>query len=161
MIDKVEKLARAAFWLALAAGCVLVVFGFARWQHESSAAAGSLARASASKPNDVTPSINDGPRINRLTFESMGRAMRALDTSHATGELWFTNVSPREGVVCVVGVARNESTQQTSESLASCENVKPYASVHMSVMFAGATIGEMCKGVRCVLDMRDEPDAKL
>ncbi len=81
MIDKVEKLARAAFWLALSAGCVLVVLGFARWQHASNAASGSLSQATAKKQEPVADRPeNNWPKVNRLTLASMGRAMRALST---------------------------------------------------------------------------------
>jgi hypothetical protein len=84
--------------------------------------------------------------------------MSALNLSNATGQLWFTNVSPRVGFVCVRGVATNPTTQKTSQSLPACQEVGAYAStVRMTVMFAGGELANVCQKSQCDLRVEDVP----
>jgi hypothetical protein len=85
----------------------------------------------------------------------MGMFLQALDQSDAEGRVYFTNVSDREGVLCLVGTAINPDTQRTSASIPACEHVNPYASVSMKLKFAGGDLFEMCKGVKCRMTVED------
>jgi hypothetical protein len=160
MVDKLEKVGRTALWFALAAACMLGVLGFVVTQREAVAAAASLQQAAELRAkHDEEKSVREDPKVKRLKLSSMGSVLQALDSNNATGTLLFTNVSPREGVVCVVGIATNETTGQKAESLAACEPVNAYATASIKVKFAGAELSEVCKGVRCSFGARDEPDA--
>lgn len=162
MVDKLEKLGRLVLWLTLASGCMLVVLGLARWQSEAAAASASL-RAATEREQKRLEKEAAKPQVpagHRLSLKSMGRVMRALDISGAQGAVWFTNVSQRSGVVCVVGVASNETTHQASESLPACTAVSAYEAVNMKMMFAGGELRSVCKGVECEFRIKDEPDAQ-
>ena len=161
MVDKLEKIGRLVLWFTLASGCMLVVLGLATWQSETASASASLLAATKREKEQLEKELANPkpPASHRLALQSTGRAMRALDVDDAKGMLWFTNVSPRSGVVCVTGVATNPTTQ-TSESLPTCEAVTPYAEVHMKMMFAGGELRNVCKGVQCDFRLRDEPDAQ-
>jgi hypothetical protein len=159
MIDRLEKTGRLVLWFTLAAACMLVVLGYAKQQESLMSAAASLHAAEQHRTEAKQKEEERGP--TRLTIKSMGSAFSSFNEDRATGEVWFTNVSPRSGVVCVVGVATNPNTQQSQHSLASCEAVTPYATVKMKVMFAGGDLDTVCKGAKCAFQILDEPNAKL
>jgi hypothetical protein len=86
-----------------------------------------------------------------------GPQLMLLDGS--TGRLWFTNVSSRAGVVCVVGIATNPTTKTSTESLPACRSITAYATnVEITVMFAGGDLRSVCQGVSCSLRFEDVPD---
>jgi len=93
----------------------------------------------------------------RLKLASLGTFIHSFNASTARGELWFTNVSSRAGVVCVRGTATNDLTEKSSMSLPSCQAVDPYASVHMVLMFAGGDINRVCGRMTCSFTVDDQP----
>jgi hypothetical protein len=109
-------------------------------------------RAEAQKEKDKKP--------ERLTLGSMGAFMTSLNYTTAIGQLWFTNVSNRHGVVCALGTAVNSSSHQSSESLPSCKDVEPYASVQLSFAFAGGDLSSICPNgsSTCKLTVTDVQD---
>jgi hypothetical protein len=156
-IDRLEKAGRLVLWLTLASAVVLVPLAYINLRQAAQAQQEESARqlaAAAAKAAEKPP--EDG----RLRLSSMGPWMSLLSETRASGGVWFSNVSPRSGIVCVVGVATNPSTKVISESLASCKHVPPYASnVEIEMMFAGADLAAACKGATCRLTVRDVSDA--
>lgn len=151
--DRLERLGRLALWLSLASAVVLVPIIYGRMRAEEAQKA-ELAR------QDAERLAKEGAKEGRLTLQSMGPVMRALNTLGANGRVWFSNVSDGSGVVCVVGIVTNPTTKATTESLATCKQVSPYASnVELQVEFAGGELEPLCKGVTCSLSLRDVPDA--
>jgi hypothetical protein len=111
--------------------------------------AADLAKERAPKPTAILP------------FASFGTALSMLSMTKAEGHTWFTNVSPRAGVVCLEGIAKNPTTQRSTTSLPSCAPVGPYASdVHVSFMFAGRDLEEICPKAACDFSVKDAPEPK-
>ena len=157
-IDRLEKLGRLVLWLSLASVCVLVPLGIAA-QHSKEEA---LERAEREATKQLAAlKAEPPPKPERLTLKSMGMYLGALRKDHAEGQVWFTNVSPRTGVLCIRGVAKNATTGASSESLAACQEVTPYASaVHVSLMFAGGDLTAACQSGPCQLSAVDVADAE-
>ena len=64
------------------------------------------------------------------------------------------------GIVCLMGVATNPTTQRTTRSLAACAPVTPYASeVHVKFLFAGAELEDVCPKSSCAFAVKDAPPA--
>jgi hypothetical protein len=152
--DRVEKVARSALWLAIASACVIVPVAYVKHRRaeadlreELRGATERLAEAAKEKPPKAVPV---------LRVASMGRTISGL--SKTEGHVVFTNASPRAGVLCLVGVATNPTTQATVTSLAACHEVGAYASaVHMTVLFPGREIEETCAKAPCTLAFNDAP----
>ena len=152
--DRVEKVARSALWLAIASACVIVPLAYvkhrraeASLREELRVAAERLAEANKEKPPKAAPVLH---------LASMGRTLAVL--SKGEGHVLFTNASPRAGVLCVVGVATNPTTQAAITSLAACHDVGAYASaVHMTVLFSGHEMDETCAKAACTLTFKDAP----
>lgn len=152
--DRVEKVARSALWLAIASACVIVPVAYvkhrraeAELREELRDAAARLAEASKEKPPKTAPV---------LKLAAMGRTLSAL--AKTEGHVVFTNASPRAGVLCVVGIATNPTTQATVTSLAACHEVGAYASaVHMTVLFSSHEVEETCAKAACTLTFKDAP----
>jgi hypothetical protein len=154
-IDRFEKLGRLVLWLVIAMVLVVILVAYANQRQAEAELRESLQKARAEL---VEMSKPDAKKPTRLAFASMGVFMSALNLSNATGQLWFTNVSPRVGFVCVRGVATNPTTQKTSQSLPACQEVGAYAStVRMTVMFAGGELANVCQKSQCDLRVEDVP----
>ena len=97
----------------------------------------------------------------RLKLDSLRPVMSGLVVPQSIGKVWFTNASPRVGVVCVQGTAVNEKTRQAVKSLPACAPVAAYASaVNMEVMFAGRELAPVCPDSNaCRLVVDDAPEA--
>ena len=157
-IDKLEKLARALLWLSLAVSAIFVARGHAsKLQHDTRAqtalrtAEQKLAAASAQAKKPV-----------RLGLDSLRPVMSGLVAGQATGKLWFTNVSPRAGIVCVRGHAVNEKTNRSVKSLAACAPVAAYASVTMELRFAGRELDPICPDANaCRLAVEEAPEPSV
>jgi hypothetical protein len=162
-IDRLEKLGRLLLWLALAATIVLVPIGLAkerRTEADTVARVKDATRASEEKLAALEKSQAD--KTQRITLASIGTWLSALSVDSATGQMWFTNVSPRAGYVCVVAEATNPTTHATSLSLPGCAEVPAYASgVRITVMFAGRDLSDNCKAGACSLSIKDAAEAKL
>lgn len=161
-VERAEKFGRMLLWLALAATIVMVPLGLAR---ERKTEADTLARikdatrASEEKFAALQQATSD--KALRIPLDSIGNGLTSLNTTNATGQLWFTNVSPRAGHVCVVGEATNLSTHGVTRSLPACAEVPAYASaVHMTVSFANDDLTNNCKP-GCALRFTDAIGAKL
>jgi hypothetical protein len=151
-IDRLEKVGRLVLWLTLASAVVLVPLAYInlRRSAELEEAGRQAARLAAEQ---------SGTKENRLLLSSMGSIMTSLNVSTSTGRVWFSNVSARTGIVCVLGSAKNSNTNMTSESLPSCKEIPPYASnVAIEMMFAGSDVQAVCKQVSCSLEVRDVAD---
>jgi hypothetical protein len=119
----------------------------------------------AARPGPATTAAPSPPvaSIARLKLDSLRPVMSGLVAAQSIGKLWFTNVSPRSGVVCVQGTAVNEKTKRSARSLPACTKVEPYASaVAMELMFAGQELAPVCpdqSACRLVIDEAPEPRA--
>jgi hypothetical protein len=156
MVDLLEKLGRLVLWLALASACVLAPITYIRLQREERTLQESErkeveAREKAEKERELAE------KHPRLSLKSMGMYMGSLQASDAQGRFWFTNVSPRSGALCVVGVATNPNSRSISTSLPACEQVGPYSSVMIKAMFAGSDLNSVCKGVTCEFGAQEAP----
>ncbi len=152
-IDRFEKLGRLLLWLTLSTVLVALPVAFTKQHRGEQELRESLQKAEAKLADALAPK-----KPPRLALVSMGSLLSSLSQSTATGHLWFTNVSPRAGVVCVQGVAGNRAIQMISTSLPACQEVGAYASaVHMTVMFAGGDLAAACGKAECDLTFREAP----
>jgi hypothetical protein len=155
-IDRFEKLGRLLLWLTLSMVLVALPVAFAKRHRGEQKLAEALQKAEANLAEALKPK-----KPARLALGSMGAFLSSLNQSAATGHLWFTNVSPRSGVVCVHGVAGDPATRRVSTSLPACQEVGAYASaVHMTVMFAGGDLAEACGKTACPLTFTEAPTAE-
>src|SRR4051812_27675381 len=133
VIDRLEKIGRLILWLCLA-GCTVAVPVGLHIQTRQAADLAERTRLDVERATAQAEKVKNAAPV-RLTLESMGLVMRAADNSH-TGFVWFTNVSPRSGVVCIQGTATNSRTKESAHSLPACQEVGPYASaMSMKLMF--------------------------
>lgn len=99
-------------------------------------------------------------KSRRLTFASMsGAYLSGVSYSSAQGNLWFTNASPRSGVVCLVAHA-DEGAGKTSDSIPACQEVGAYSGVKVSFMFAGGDLSSACPKSNCRLSFTEAPEPK-
>jgi hypothetical protein len=132
-IERAEKVGRLVLWLVLSVTIVLVSLG---------------------KFESLQKSVSD--KTLRIPFESFGNGLTSLNVENATGQLWFTNLSPRSGQVCVVGEAANAATHAVTLSLPACAEVAPYASaVHVTLLFPAHQLADDCKTGGCNFRVRD------
>ena len=151
--ETAEKTTRAILWVTLSSVFVLVpitVIGMSKTEAQL--------KEDAKKAEERIAELSKPPKVDRFALKGAGAAMTALNVSEAEGRLFFTNVSPRSGVLCVHGVATNPVTSEKNESLSTCEHVQPYATVTIKVMFAGTALREACKNATCRLTFEETPD---
>jgi hypothetical protein len=163
-IDRFEKLARLVLWLVLC-GSLIVAFGVVPLQLVRQRTVESELRdqlKSAEAKILESAAVKLEPVIARLALSSMGPLMRGLNHSKASGALWFTNVSPRRGVVCAQGVVTNKQTGKLANSLAACKVIGPYDSnVELDFDFAGAELSEICpEAGGCSFEVVDVADSQ-
>src|SRR5690606_25933254 len=84
-----------------------------------------------------------GPEL--LSIETFGQVLRSFNYRTASGDVWFTNVSPRAGVTCLQGRLSNREGSATA-SLPGCAEIRPYSSVHIELTFAGGELAKLCPG---------------
>lgn len=161
LTDHLEKIARLTLWLVLSAvlvvGFAVVPLQYVRQRSSEADLQAALGEAKTKLAKAVAE--RDQPEDQRLALESLGPMIHALNYKTARGMLWFTNVSSRRGIVCAAGIAKNQETQQTTESLATCREVQPYSSAELEFMFAGGDLGRICpSGAGCAFSVQDVPD---
>lgn len=154
-IDQFEKGGRLLLWVVMAATVALVPLGAFNLAKNSARTAEQVrldaaAQAAKDKAERVAKEAANKPQ--RLAIDSVGEVLHLLDGS--IGTIWFSNATPREGVVCVEGTA--SAGEKSTTSLATCKAVEPYeTNVKMSVMFAGASISKLCPGGSCAFSVKD------
>ncbi|MFW6050160.1 MAG: hypothetical protein ACODAU_03230 [Myxococcota bacterium] len=157
-IDRFEKLGRLILWVVIS-GVLVVGFAVVPLQMVAHAAAESELREELEDAKERLEEARD-PDSERLPLEGMGTYISGLDHRNATGMVWFTNVSPRSGVVCVEGTATNDESGESTTSLASCSQVEPYQTVEMKLMFAGGPLDRVCpKRSGCTFSISEVDDA--
>ncbi len=158
-IDRFEKLGRLVLWLVIS-GVLVIAFAVVplKLVKRSQAEFELRERLSAAEENLVKALEPAKPSIEVLTLKSMGAMLRGLNHSDAIGRVWFTNVSPREGVLCAVGSAKNDTSGDAAESLAACTEVTPYSSGKIELTFAGSELSTTCPGgTGCTFSLADAP----
>jgi hypothetical protein len=162
-IERLERIGRLVLWLSLASVCVIIPIEYVR-QHRLEVQRDEAVRVAESATKKVEEKLAEhlkasADKSSRLSIGIMGEYLSVLGTANA--QIWFTNVSPRVGVVCVYGVATNSTTHKTVESIAACQEIAPYASaVHIGIMFPGGDLSETCPGSSCVLSVKDAPESE-
>jgi hypothetical protein len=163
-IERFERIGRLVLWLSLASVCVIIPIEYVR-QHKIEVQRDEAVRVAESETKKAEEKLAEqlkasADKSSRLSIGGMGEYLSVLGAANA--QLWFTNVSPRVGVVCVYGVATNPATRKTVESIAACQEILPYASaVHMVLMFPGGDLSEACPNASCVLSVKDAPESKI
>jgi hypothetical protein len=158
-IERLEKLGRSVLWLVLAATIVIVPIEYIKTRRAETALQDTIRKEELQRVTAEKAEKEKAERPERLPLSTVEPSLMALDGS--TGKLWFTNVSNRRGFLCVVGVATNPSSKQSTESIAGCKPVTPYASnMELPVIFAGADLRFICKDATCSLSFKDAPEAK-
>jgi hypothetical protein len=164
MIDRLEKVGRLILWLVISA---VLVIGFAvvplqlvRLSSAEASLRDDLEKARAKF--DETLAEMKRPKVERLPLKGMGAYITGLNHREAVGKVWFTNVSPRSGFVCLEGVATNDETGERSTSLPSCTQVEPYATVSIQTMFAGGDLQSVCpRGGGCSFSVAEVDDVQV
>jgi hypothetical protein len=159
-IDRIEKLGRLMLWLALAAAVVILPIEYVNSKREATKAEQDL-KDEAKKADERADALEKAKAESpRIALASLGTFLTGINYSKAEGGLYFTNVSPRAGVLCVVGVAQDPGTKETATSIAGCQAVTPYASAHLSVEFAGGDLTNTCPKSNCLLTFKEATEAK-
>jgi hypothetical protein len=160
-VDGIEKGARVLLWLSIASVCVLVPIGYIG-QKRTETEAEIAMREALKNAEAKVEGIEKANAPHRLSLASMGTWFSAINYTTAEGSLWFTNVSPRAGTLCVVGMAQDpELSMKTATSLPACLEVRAYASgVHVSFMFAGSDLTTACPKSNCRLTFKEAPEGK-
>jgi hypothetical protein len=164
-IERFERIGRLVLWLSLASVCVIIPIEYVR-QHKAEVQRDEAVRAAEDEAKKAEAKLAEqikasADKSTLLSLGSMGEYLTALNTSNATGQLWFTNVSARAGVVCVYGVATNPTTHKSVDSMAACQEIGPYASaVHVGLMFPGGDLNDVCPNSSCSLSMKNAPEPK-
>jgi len=160
-IEKIERGARVLLWLALAAAVVIVPVEYVSHKRDETRAEEDLRDAvkkAEAKADDLEKAKTTKPRI---ALASLGTFLSGINYTKAQGNLFFTNVSMRSGVLCVIGVAQNPESKETAESLAACQELTPYASaVHVAAEFGASDLTNTCPKSNCLLTFREAPEAK-
>lgn len=151
MIDRIEKAGRIALWFALASACVILPVEYIRQRRldselkDAAKRAEEKAAAFEKSMDALKEKLEKKPQ--RMAASGMGAFMSSLSVGNAEARVWLGNVSPRSGVVCILGVAKNPATQRTTSSLPSCLDVAPYTTgIKMSLAFAGRELADVCPG---------------
>jgi uncharacterized membrane protein len=159
-IDRVEKIGRLMLWLALAAAVVILPIEYVNHKREATKEEQEL-KDEAKKAEERADALEKAKAENpRITLASLGGFLSGINYTKAEGGLFFTNVSQRTGVLCVVGVAQDPATKETAESIAGCEAVTPYASAHLSVDFAGGDLSNTCPKSNCLVTFKEAQESK-
>ena len=155
-IERVEKLGRLVLWLTLAAAVVLVPVEYIKQRRAET----QLQETQRLEAKAIEKELKaKAEKSDRLPLKGMPSVMRSLNVQSASGHVYFTNVSPRSGYVCITGIATNGSTKETTTSMPSCVAVAPYASmVEVKLLFAGSELEAVCKTGGCNLGLEDTPD---
>ncbi|HSQ68378.1 MAG TPA: hypothetical protein VLM85_34450 [Polyangiaceae bacterium] len=160
-IDRTEKIGRFLLWLALAAAVVIVPIEYVGHKREQSKAEADLQEAVKKAEAKADELEKAKERTPRITLASVGTVLSGISYSKAQGSLLFTNVSSRAGVLCIVAVAHNPETKETSESIPACQEVGAYASaVHVVAEFASNDLANTCPRSNCLLTFKEAPEAK-
>jgi hypothetical protein len=160
-LDSVEKVARLVLWLAISSACLIAPITYLRLEGAAAemkeAAKKADAEEAATKAQVERDELSDKKR--RFPLASMGTFLTSLTASQ--GQIVFTNVSPRSGMLCVYGVARNRTSGKSTASLPACKAITPYESTaSLSMLFAGGEMVEICPNSSCDLDVKDAPEAQ-
>jgi hypothetical protein len=163
-IDRIEKIGRVILWLSIASACVIAPIEYVRL-HKTEVELREAARQADEELKAAEKAEKAAHEPHRLAFASMRAHFMSALVPSAPGEqgkVWFTNVSPRTGIVCVYGVATSHTTKRESTSLPTCTSIAAYAApVHLSLMFAGGDLLDVCpKQGDCDLTIEDAPEAK-
>ncbi|MGO9837359.1 MAG: hypothetical protein ACLP1X_24455 [Polyangiaceae bacterium] len=157
-LDRIEKTGRLVLWLSIASACVIVPIAYVGQKRAETKAEAEL-QAAVKKAEAKVEELEKGNKPGRVTFASVGSYMSAINYDKAQGSLWFSNVSPRGGILCVVGLAQEPEGVRSAVSLAACQEVGAYASaVHVPLMFAGGDLAAACPRSKCSLSFKDAPD---
>lgn len=157
VVDGLEKAGRLALWLALATAIVLTPLGM-RAQAKEAARAAEQASADLKAEQKRVRAEQEkqaAEKLARLSIKSMGELLTGKGAS--TAQVWFTNVSPRSGFVCVIG--RAKSPKGETSSLPACEHVEPYSAATIKMAFATDSIAHLCPQFDCAFAVEDAPDA--
>ncbi len=160
LLDRIEKGARVALWLAIASACLIGLIAYMNEKRAQSKTEASLQeelKNSEAHADELVKTAAAKPK--RLTLASMGTQMSGIIYSRSEANLWFTNVSEREGPLCVVAHAQDPDVSvKTATTNAECTMIKPYSSAHLSLQFAGADLATACPKQNCSLTFGEAPE---
>jgi hypothetical protein len=161
MVERVERVARIVLWLALAAAVSIAPVSYirARAAEAEREQADKAAERAAEEAKEAREKAEKDGADKRILLASMGEYLVGLNATTATGNVIFTNASPRRGVVCIQGDAENPTTHAKATSLAACKAVAPYdSSEHLDLLFAGGELRDLCPTqTACRLSVKDLP----
>jgi hypothetical protein len=152
-IDRFEKLGRLVLWLSLSVLLVGFPVSYANQRRGEAELHEALKRAEAKLAEAAKPRP-----VERLRLSSMGNYMYGLNQATGVGHITFSNASPRSGVVCALGWAKNAASGKRVASLPVCQRMEAYASLaDLKIVFAGGDLDAVCGKAKCELDVEDLP----
>lgn len=163
-LDRVEKAGRVLLWLSIASACVIVPVAYIS-QRNAEKRAETKAEAdlqeAVKRAETRAAELEKKSASRRVSFAAVETSyLSAIGYSNAQANLWFTNVSSRGGVVCLVATAREADSAKSTDSLPACQEVTPYAGVHMTLMFANGELTASCPHSNCSLTFNEAPEPK-
>ena len=156
MIDRLEKVGRFVLWLVIS-GVLIVGFAIVPLQMVKRAdVETNLQKAIAKLEDQLVEASKPSPKPGLLKLDSMGPIMRGLYFSDSEGRAWFTNVTPREGYVCAIGITMADQGDVSASSLPACVKVDPFSSASLKMQFASGELKAACpEGKGCSLVLKD------
>lgn len=144
MTEKVERIARTALWITLALVFIAIPIGVAKSQSGESAVRAEM-KAELKKAEYKIAELTKPKEPELFPVSALGMHLTGLRYSVAEGEILFTNTTAKAGMLCLKGIAKNLKSEATSESIATCREVKPYDSnVRMVFSFGGGDLHKVC-----------------
>ena len=166
LIEKMERMGRLVLCLAVASACVVVPLAYTKDRREKAA------REDRSKQEEVVArqrekqneerskqAEEEKKRALRLPWTKMGPHLYGLDVAKAEAGVTFTNLSPKQGFVCLSATATNPNTKAQASSLPACQAVSPYSTASLRIPFARGDMTSTCpETVKCSMQLKEEPD---
>ena len=153
--DKLEKITRSLLWSALSVAFIGIPFAMASQFDKQK----SLNEAVKKAEENLAAEREKKAEPVRWPFDiSKQMQLSGIDLKENRGYFYFTNISPKAGVICLAGIATNTETNESTESLASCQDIKAYSSVEVIFTFASNNLKAVCGEGVCRLTVRSIPD---
>lgn len=144
MFEKIERVSRSVLWITLSIATIGISIGVLRIKSEVESVRKEMGN-DLKKASDTIAELSKPKAPTRLKYEDMDKTQDGR-VSGVHGYVIFTNISIKEGFVCIRGVATRTKDGKTTRSIPSCVHVKAYDSnVRVNFEFH-PEVESMCPG---------------
>jgi hypothetical protein len=97
------------------------------------------------KAEDRIVEMSKPKEPQKFPIKQMGMYLGGLAYGASEGGITFTNTTAKGGFLCLKGVVHNSKTGFTDNSIATCQEIKPFDSnVHLGFKFARTNLHNAC-----------------